>query len=330
MKTIKIRQQKPILSVIAISLAGTLVMTILCGIFFYGHSATDTTNVLVDKDLLVQHLRILSSVSPVTDRNDLASLNRNARYILKEFRKTGCLTNVQRFIHDGKEYQNVVCSYGPEKEERVVVGAHYDVFGDQPGADDNASGVAGLLELSRLVQLMKPSLPYRLDFVAFTLEETQSLCSGYVGSHVYAQSLAQSEVAVRAMICLEMIGYFSNQPGSQKYPFFFMKWLYPEKGNYIAVVGKPQQNDLVERIQRHMSASSQVPVVSVAAPSIVPGIDSSDHQSFWHFKYKAVMVTDTAYYRNINYHKKTDTVDTLDIDKMAEVVKGLYGAIISL
>ncbi len=283
----------------------------------------------VSKEHMRRHVEALTGMDPPRNARNVASLDKSAAYILGEFTKTGCRTEVQTFTHDKGEYKNVICSFGPEKGERVIVGAHYDVHGDQPGADDNASGVAGLLELARLVGTLKPPLIYRTDFVAFTLEEPQFFRTRHMGSYVYAKSLSHAGVEVRSMVALEMIGYFTDAPESQSYPLFFLGWFYPHKGNYIAVVGKWGQGDLVERVKGLMAEASAIPVESVAAPSVVPGIDFSDHQSFWRFGYKAVMVTDTAFYRNHNYHRATDTMDTLDFDKMAEVVKGLYRAILN-
>ena len=132
------------------------------------------------------------------------------------------------------------------------------------------------------------------------------------------------------MIGLEMIGYFSDRPNSQKYPLFFFRWFYPDKGNFIAVVGKWGQGSLVKKVNKSLAALSQVPVESLTAMSFIPGVSFSDHQSYWQFNYPVVMITDSAFYRNKNYHKPSDTADTLDFDRMAEVIKGLYWAIIQL
>jgi Zn-dependent M28 family amino/carboxypeptidase len=290
-------------------------------------------NIPVDKERLRQDVQTLAAVVPPRNANNVASLDKSAEYILAEFRKTGGRTELQEFIQDGKEYKNVICSFGPETGERIIVGAHYDVQGDQPGADDNASGVAGILELSRLVRSQKKELTCRIDFVAYTLEEGQfprHLIARHYGSYIHARSLAQAGISVRAMIGLEMIGYFSDRLHSQKYPLFFMRWFYPDKGNFIAVVGKWGQGSLVQKVKKSLAALSQVPVESLTAMSFVPGVSFSDHQSYWKFNYPAVMITDSAFYRNRNYHKPGDTPDTLDYDRMAEVVKGLYWTIIQI
>jgi hypothetical protein len=290
-------------------------------------------NIQADKERLRQDVQTLAAMVPPRNAKNVASLDKSASYILEEFRKTGGRTEIQGFIQDGEEYKNVICSFGPQAGERIVVGAHYDVQGDQPGADDNASGVAGLLELSRLVQSRKTDLKCRIDFAAYTLEEGQFWkhpCARHYGSYIHARSLAKAGITVRAMICLEMIGYFSDRPGSQKYPLFFLRWFYPGKGNFIAVVGKWGQGDLVNRVKTSLAVLARVPVESLTATSCIPGVSFSDHQSYWKFHYPAVMITDSTFYRNKNYHKPGDAADTLDYDRMAEVVKGLYGTIIQL
>ncbi|TAN40008.1 MAG: M28 family peptidase [Nitrospirae bacterium] len=288
---------------------------------------------VVDKERLRKDVQVLAAAVPPRNARNIASLDKSAEYIREEFRRTGGRVEVQRFMQDGREYKNVICSFGPETGERIIVGAHYDVHGALPGADDNASGVAGLLELSRLVQSLNPELNHRIDLVAYTLEEDQLLkhpFSRHYGSYVHARSLAQAGVPVRAMISLEMIGYFSDLPHSQKYPLFFLRWFYPDKGNFIAVVGKWGQGRLVEKVKKSLAASSRVPVESLTAMSFLPGVSFSDHQSYWKFDYPSVMITDSAFFRNKNYHKPGDTPATLDYDRMSEVVKGVYWTIIQM
>ena len=296
-------------------------------------NAAKTMDIPVDRERLLHHVQTLTAMVPPRNAKNVASLDKSANYIFDEFRKTGGRMGMQTFTQGGKEYKNVICSFGPEAGERIIVGAHYDVQGEQPGADDNASGVAGLLELSRLVQSLKTKPKFGVDFVAYTLEEGQLFkhpCARHYGSYIHAKSLAQADVSVRAMICLEMIGYFSDRPNSQKYPLIFMRWFYPDKGNFIAVVGKWGQGSMVQKVQKSLASLSQVPVESLTAISFIPGVSFSDHQSYWKFDYPAVMITDTAFYRNMNYHKPSDTADTLDYDRMAEVIKGLFWTIIQM
>jgi hypothetical protein len=288
------------------------------------------SNISVSIDRLKEDVRFLTTINPPRNYRNVQSLDKAGTYIAAEFKKMKCRIDIQQFNVDERIYRNIACSFGPEQGERVIVGAHYDVYGDQPGADDNASGTAGLLEIGRLLSGLNPKLKYRTDLVAFTLEEPIFFKTRHMGSSVYAQSLSEAGIKVRAMITLEMIGFYTDRPDSQQYPLIFLKWMYPSTGNYIVVVGKLDQVKLVQRVKRLMAAASIVPVQSITAPSILPGIDFSDHQSFWKYGYPAVMITDTAFYRNKNYHKNTDTIDTLNFKRMAEVVKGLYRVTVEL
>jgi Zn-dependent M28 family amino/carboxypeptidase len=208
-----------------------------------------------------------------------------------------------------------------------VVGAHYDTAGMQPGADDNASGVAGLIELASL--LREASLPLCVELVAFTLEEEPHLLSAPMGSAVHAASLRQQNIPVQVMFSLEMIGYFTDAPHSQRFPLPFLAAVYPSQGNFIAIVGNLSQGLVIRQIKQMMRSASSLPVHSLNAPRFVPGVDFSDHRNYWQAGYHAVMVTDTAFYRNPHYHTKQDTADTLDYGRMAMVVQGVYAAVLA-
>ena len=196
-----------------------------------------------------------------------------------------------------------------------------------PGADDNASGVAGLIELAYL--LGKTSLPVRVELVAFTLEEPPFFRTPFMGSAIHAASLKKQGVKVRIMFALEMIGFFSDASHSQGFPLSILRLFYPSQGNFIAVVGKLGQGSVVRRVKQAMRGPSLLPVYSINAPRFVPGIDFSDHLNYWEAGYEAVMITDTAFYRNQGYHTLQDTPDTLDYERMAMVVQGVYAAILA-
>jgi hypothetical protein len=300
----------------------------------------------------------LTLPSPSRRATNVESLNRAADYIALEFGKTGCSVEKQSFPVDGKTYMNIICSFGPAEGERIIVGAHYDVSdsrcgqarkvkgkdicpfgpatyesvdyqkGDQPGADDNASGVAGILELARMVGERKPALDHRIDFVAYTLEEPPFFKMAVdkesnMGSYHHAKCLHDRNIRVKLMMSLEMIGYFTEE-----YPDFPLDFLYPHEGTYIAVVGKWEQHLAVSRVRNLMAAKRTADVVSITAPSFLYALYLSDHINYWHFDYPAVMVTDMAYLRNTNYHKTSDAIDTLNFNKMAGVVEAVYSAII--
>ncbi len=279
-------------------------------------------------DRVYKDVEFLTSIRPYRNYLNVGSLNKTADYIYQTFREFSDEAYFQEFSVGGNRYKNVICSINLQAEERIIIGAHYDVAGDTSGADDNASGVAGLLELLRLLHNKKTN--YRIDFAAYTLEEPPFFGTKKMGSFIHAESLYRAKAKIKVMICLEMIGYFSDEEGSQQFPLPFMKLLYPETGNFIGVVGNIFQRSITKKIRDLMRKGSDIPVYSINAPTIIPGIDFSDHRNFWHFGYNAVMITDTAFYRNPNYHRKTDTIGTLDFEKMYSVIQGLKYAVLNL
>ena len=278
-----------------------------------------------DAVLLKAHVEILAASQPSRAFHNIAALNAAADYVEAEFKKAGCQPTRETFGVGGNDYHNIVCSFGPREAPRVVIGGHYDVDGENnPGADDNASAVAGVLELARLINQTKPAFKHRLDLVAFTLEELPNFKTANMGSYFHAHNLASDSTDVKLMISVEMIGFFTDAPGSQTYPLGMLKWFYPDRGNFIGVVGQSFDRSLVARVKELMQASGDLPVYSINGPALVPGIDLSDHWSFWQHELPAVMVTDTAFLRNPNYHLPSDTPETLDYQRMTKVVDGLY------
>ncbi|HAM53130.1 MAG TPA: hypothetical protein DCP92_21440 [Nitrospiraceae bacterium] len=259
---------------------------------------------------------------------DLKELTLVADFIEKRFDGYGCSVKRQPFSYKSDTYHNVIAEVKSSQDAKdgiVVIGAHYDTVIGTPGADDNASGVAGLLELARLTAL-RP-LQRTVRFVAFSLEEPPVFMTSRMGSHVYAKSLKDEGIRVVGMICLEMLGYYCDRSGCQYYPFSIFRWFYPDTGNYIAFVGNIASRSFTNKLKRSFTSVSSLPLESLNAVSIIPGVDFSDHRSFWKFGYPAFMVTDTAFYRNPNYHGPTDTPETLDYKKIAELVTGLYKAL---
>ncbi|HYO99877.1 MAG TPA: M28 family peptidase [Pyrinomonadaceae bacterium] len=283
----------------------------------------------VDAARLEAHVRMLSETLSPRDAGHPENLDRAAAYLRQEFeRAKAAVVSEQPFEARGQTYRNVIASFGPRTNELVVVGAHYDTAGALPGADDNASGVAGLIELAYLLGRTPPAA--RVELVAFTLEEPPYFRSPLMGSAVHAASLRSQGFAVRAMLSLEMIGYFSAQPDSQQYPLSFLKAFYPSRGNFIAIVGKMDQGRTLRRVKKAMTGASPLPVYSINAPRSIPGVDFSDHLNYWNEGYDALMITDTAFYRNPHYHSSADTPETLDYERMASVVQGVYAAVLSL
>lgn len=275
----------------------------------------------------LQHLEFLTAIQPFRNWINRESLLKASDYIDNEFREYGLKTNEQKWKVGNFEYKNIIAKYKPELESRLIIGAHYDVFSNQPGADDNASGVAGLLELARLVAKNQPILPYGIDFVGYCLEEPPHFGTKNMGSYIHAESLHESETIVIGMICLDMIGYFSNSENSQQYPPSNFTANLSKIGNYIAVVGLTQYGEFSQEIFSRMSACNQIPVELINFPTNDGLAGLSDHRNYWHFEYNALMINDTAKFRNPNYHQLSDTVETLNIEMMNKVILAVYHAI---
>lgn len=291
-------------------------------------SATPSSERTIEPARLEAHVRKLSIELTPRDEHHIENLDRVAAYIKNEFSQTIASVSEQPYRVQGKSYRNVIAEFGPNSAERIVVGAHYDTAGPLPGADDNASGIAGLIELARLFGRQPPSL--RVELVAFTLEEPVYFRTTGMGSSVHAQSLRKQNIRVRAMFSLEMIGYFSDAPNTQRFPAAVFSAFYPATGNFIGVVGRLSDWSLVRRTKASMRKASPLPVYSINAPRFVPGVDLSDHLNYWDAGYSAAMITDTAFYRNPNYHTAQDTAEKLDYNRMALVVEGVYAAVIDL
>ena len=266
---------------------------------------------------LQQHVRYLSEQLPARHYLDLAGLNRAADYVADQWQAVGLPVSRQTYEVDGVMYQNIITRIGPAVGERIIIGAHYDAFDDLPGADDNASGVAGLLELGRLLQADPP--PVAVELVAYSLEEPPFFASQNMGS---ARHAAAIEEPVRLMISLEMIGYFSTAPDSQHYPLAALSWLYPTTGDFIAVVDQLWSHEAAA-VKQAFNQHTPLEAYSIHAPAALVGVDFSDHRNYWAREIPAVMITDTAFYRNQNYHTAEDTWDKLDYQKMAQVVDGV-------
>lgn len=285
----------------------------------------------VDPQRLKGHVSMLAQTLAPRDHSHPRNLDRVAAYVQREFEMAGGVVSQQPFQVRGMTYRNVRAFFGPDTRERVVIGAHYDAAGPLPGADDNASGVAGLIELARLLGRSSQRTPLKtsVELVAFTLEEPPFFATPHMGSAVHAAALKREKVPVRLMLSLEMIGYFSDAPNSQRYPVAAMELIYPSVGNFIGVVGKAGQGAAVKRIKKAMQGASSLPVHSINAPPALPGIDLSDHRNYWNVGYEAAMITDTSFFRNPAYHTAQDTADTLDYERMAMVVEGVYAVVLA-
>ena len=256
-----------------------------------------------------------------------ANLAAAADFITGSLESFGYTVTPQTYEVDGRQVRNIIAEReGLEEPDHVLIlGAHYDTQLETPGADDNASGVAVLLELAHL----HAQTPFRktVRFIAFTLEGAPYFRTRHMGSRVYVRSLKVHGEQVEAMISLEMLGYYSQEEGSQSYPFFWLRWWHPSEGNFITVVSNFSSTDLRDHVHDALKASMNLPVETFTGPWWIPGADLSDHGSFWNEDYPAVMLTDTAFYRNPHYHERTDRPETLDYEAMGELVQGISGVL---
>jgi len=279
-------------------------------------------------DRLRRHVHALSC--EIGDRNysRYDELNLAADYIHSQLEACGYSPKRHGYSVEGKEFFNIVAEkrglYAPRKI--VVLGAHYDTCFN-PGADDNASAVAGMIEIA--FSLSGSGLARTVRFAAFVNEEPPFFKTEFMGSLIYAKSAREMGDEIEGALILESIGYYSDEPGSQSYPPLFLR-SYPDRGNFIGVVGNFASRRLVKRVVAAFMNCSRFPIESVISTGLIPGVDWSDNWSFWKVGYPAVMITDTAFFRNPNYHKASDTCETLDYERMAEVVIGLRGAIANL
>ena len=252
-----------------------------------------------------------------------------ARYIEDALAFAGREVRRQRFEADGTECLNLEVEHcGADRAcEIVLVGAHYDTVVGSPGADDNASGIAAMIEIARL--LSGRHLRRTVRCVAFANEEPPFFYSGQMGSAVYARAARVRGDDIRVMLSLEMLGYYSPRPGSQRYPPF-LKYFYPDRGNFIAFVSNLRSRRALAQVYNAFRSQCTFPSARLASPAIVPGVSWSDQLSFWRAGYPAVMVTDTAFYRYPHYHSSTDTPEKLDFAAMARVTTGLADAVTTL
>ena len=258
------------------------------------------------------------------------ALRHAAAYIEDEWRTLGYAVERLEYHVSGIRCANLVASRkgNVRQSEILLLGAHYDSVVGSPGANDNASGVAALLEISRMFQALEPVLTVR--FVAFVNEERPFFWTRQQGSMVYAEAARRRGDDIRLMASLETIGCYSNEPGSQSYPplfrFFYSDRGYPDCGNFIGIVSDRCSETAMQRLATVFRAQSDFPLQTASTFRFIPGVAWSDHRSFWRQGYPAVMVTDTAFYRYRHYHAATDTPDKLAYPELAQVTLGLFKA----
>ena len=274
------------------------------------------------RDCLEKHVAVLAG--EIGERNlwRYEALTASADYIEKAFQAIGYRVVSQNYVVHGKTVRNLEAALPGTSPsgEIVVIGAHYDSVAGSPGANDNATGVAALLEIARLLAQEKPARSVR--FVAFVNEEPPFFYTLEMGSRVYARRARERGEKIVAMFSLETIGYYADAKGSQHYPILFSPF-YPDTANFIAFVGNLASRDLVQACVASFRSRAAFPSEGIAAPGWMGGVHWSDHWSFWQEGYPAIMVTDTALYRYEHYHAKTDTPDKIDYERLARVAAGL-------
>ncbi|UCE08885.1 MAG: M20/M25/M40 family metallo-hydrolase [bacterium] len=296
----------------------------------YSGPLPDRTEIELEvKNRIRQHIHTLAE--QIGERNiwRCEALEASGEFIESTFNDLDYQVAVQNYTVESKNVKNLeVESVGTTNpEEIIVIGAHYDTVFGTPGADDNASGVAALLEIASLLSNQK--LKRTIRFVAFVNEEPPFFMTNQMGSRVYAHRSCQRKEKIVAMISLESIGYYSKEKGSQQYPFPLSLY-YPKVGNFIAFVGNIASKELVIQAIAFFREHTAFPSEGIAAPQWIPGIGWSDHWSFWEENYPAIMITDTALFRNKHYHSPADTPEKLDYDCTARVVCGLSRMIANL
>ena len=282
----------------------------------------------VEQDSLRKHVEALAVQFYPRDWQHRDNLDASANYIAEHLKQAGAVVDLQPFTVGGQVYRNVHGRFACGDTPRIIVGAHYDACGEQPGADDNASAIAVLIELAFLLGAMDSPPP--VDLVAYTLEEPPFFGTEQMGSAIHAKSLSDHAGSIRGVIVLEMVGYFNDKWGSQSYPAPLLYLMYPSRGNFIGVVSRWDQGEWVKTVKVAMKGRTDLPVYSIRAPVALPGVDFSDHRNYWPHGIPALMVTDTAFYRNKAYHTAEDTPDRLDYRRMAQVTVAVFAAVNSI
>lgn len=286
--------------------------------FCFATTISDTT-------LIKVHLTAITKTGKFRIYRNVDQLNKTAEYINTVFSQYSDSVFIQVYSVNGQVYKNVICPFGTAKNKRIIVCAHYDVCDNQEEVDDNASGAVVLLELFQLLKGQK--LNQRIDLVAHTSEEPLFFRTEYKGSYIHAKSLVENKTDVYGMLSLEMIGYFSDERKSQTYPVRLLSLFYGNKGNYITLMKKFGAGQFTRRFCKKFKATQVIKTKRFIGPTALPGIDFSDHLNYWKFGFSALMLTDTAFFKNKIYHQSTDTMETLDIGKMAKVIDGVFSTL---
>jgi hypothetical protein len=275
-----------------------------------------------DPQRLEAHVRALAGLAEPRCFRYPAGLESAAVYVERELTCLGYVVERQVYTVEGRPVRNLIARVGAGRGPLVVIGAHYDVCDSQPGADDNASAVAGLLEIARALKQNEARLRNEVEIVFYTLEEPPFFATPQMGSFVHATSLNERGVVPRLMICLDMIGYFTTER-IQSYPLELLKFFFPRDGNFILVVSDFKTWRDAASLCATFNRWTTLACRFGAAPASIQGVDFSDHRNYWKYGVRALLITDTAFLRNKNYHSTGDTPETLDYGKMAEASRAV-------
>ncbi len=278
---------------------------------------------------LKAHVSMLAGQFGERNVNNPAALKQAADYISDQWSNMGYEVWPQEYKVKGVKCRNLEVSHtgSLHPDNIILLGAHYDTISGSPGANDNGSGIAALLEISRLIRRIKTD--YTIRFVAFTNEEPPFYGTDKMGSWVYAHQARLRGDNIRAAVILETLGFYTNAPASQMAPPLLGMFC-PRRGNFLAMISNLRSYAITRRFSQAFRSHSNFPVQQLSAPQMFPGISWSDHSPFWLNGYKAFMVTDTAPYRYPFYHSPKDTPDRLDYEHLAEVTNGLIKTVLHL
>ncbi|MDD5634074.1 MAG: M20/M25/M40 family metallo-hydrolase, partial [Candidatus Omnitrophica bacterium] len=286
-------------------------------------TSTDTT-----PERLKKHVYKLAHEIGERNIRNYSRLNEAADYITDQFRSLDYKVDFQVYRIRDKYFKNIIVTKDGNKrpDEIIILGAHYDSK-NNPGADDNASAIAGLLEIARALKDTKTDRT--IKFIAFTNEEPPFFKKKHMGSMIYTKAAVKNRDNIKGAVILEMIGYFSNKPRSQRHPLGF-SFSYPTIGNFIGAMGGSKSKRILKYIVWSFRRATKFPIEWMVVPRLVLGVGMSDDWAFWKTGFPVVMITDTAYFRNPNYHKRSDTYDTLNYENMSQVVKGITASLRTL
>lgn len=274
------------------------------------------------KENLYRHVDFLTSLYPYRNFKNIESLNKAARFIELEIEKYKLPTSRQHWTATGNTYENIIASFLPEKTKRFIIGAHYDVYKDSPGADDNASSVAGLLEIARLIAEKKPNLDYGIDFIFYCLEEPPFFKKKEMGSYVHAKSISDNNIEYMGMISLEMIGYYRKIEENDDFP--------DSAKNLLIVSGIKKFDVFNKKISQLLKDFGKLDSRRLSYADSYSNNGPSDHRNYWQLNIPAVMIIGTGGHGNPNYHTEYDTIETLDFEIMKSAVSSIAYAILNI